>query len=382
MARYLLDTDICIYVQRRRSARALKRFAALQAGEAAMSAISLGELMFGAMKSRDQQTAIETIERFASLIPIEPLPLKAAMHYGVHRARLEQQGRIIGSNDLWIAAHALAGDLTLVTNNEREFRRIEGLRVENWGVGARVSRTRADLALVERGLFPSRAKAREAIEAGLVSVDGRVLAKASDDLSPDAQIEARAPYPWVSRGGVKLAAALDYFGIDPADRLCLDIGASTGGFTHVLLARRAKHVVAVDVGQGQFHASLAADPRVTPLEKTDARRLDAAMLGGAPSLIVVDVSFISLALVLPHVLNLVAIDATLVALIKPQFEVGPERVKKGIVRDEADHAAACEKIAALVVTLGWQARGLMPSPIEGGGGNREFLIAAHRSTAP
>ena len=132
MAQYLLDTDICIYVQRRRSAPALKRFAALQAGEAVMSAISLGELMFGAMKSRDQRTSAETIVRFASLIPITPLPIEAATHYGSHRARLEQQGRIIGSNDLWIAAHALAANLILVTNNEREFRRIDGLRIENW----------------------------------------------------------------------------------------------------------------------------------------------------------------------------------------------------------------------------------------------------------
>ena len=132
MPRYMLDTDICIYVQRRRSAPALKRFEALRSGEAVMSTISLGELMFGAMKSRDQRAATETIGRFASLIPIASLPVDAATHYGSQRARLERLGTIIGSNDLWIAAHALAADLTLVTNNEREFRRVDGLRVENW----------------------------------------------------------------------------------------------------------------------------------------------------------------------------------------------------------------------------------------------------------
>ena len=131
MPRYLLDTDICIYVQRRRSAPALARFEALKAGEAVMSTISVGELMFGATKSRDQKTATETIGRFASLIPIASLPLDAATHYGRHRARLERQGTPIGSNDLWIAAHALAADLTLVSN-KREFRRIDGLRIENW----------------------------------------------------------------------------------------------------------------------------------------------------------------------------------------------------------------------------------------------------------
>lgn len=129
---YLLDTDICIYVQRRRSAPALKRFEALKPGEAVMSTISVGELMFGAMKSRDHRAATETIARFASLIPIASLPVEAATHYGSHRAQLERRGTPIGSNDLWIAAHALAADLILVTNNEREFRRIEGLRVENW----------------------------------------------------------------------------------------------------------------------------------------------------------------------------------------------------------------------------------------------------------
>lgn len=237
---------------------------------------------------------------------------------------------------------------------------------------------RIDIALVERGLFPSRAKAREAIEAGLVAVDGRTVAKPSEPVAPDAQIEASAPYEWVSRGGVKLAAALDVFAIDPQGLACLDIGASTGGFAHVLLARGARSVTCVDVGTGQLHPTIATDARVKAMEQTDARKLVASDLTETPSLIVVDVSFISLDRILPHVLPLAAPGAKLVALIKPQFEAGPEHVKKGLVRNEKVHARVCEKIEKLVADCGWRRIGLIASPIQGGEGNREFLIGAER----
>jgi 23S rRNA (cytidine1920-2'-O)/16S rRNA (cytidine1409-2'-O)-methyltransferase len=237
---------------------------------------------------------------------------------------------------------------------------------------------RADIALVERGFFASRAKAREAIEAGLVTLNGRIVAKPSEPVAEDARLEASAPYPWVSRGGVKLAAALDAFGIDPAGRRALDIGASTGGFAHVLLARGAAHVTCVDVGHSQLHPVIASDPRVTSLEKRDARALAAADLPAPPQIIVCDVSFISLSLVLPAVLALAAPQAEAALLIKPQFEVGPDFVKKGLVRDAPAQSRACEKVQSLVESLGWRLIGLIPSPIEGGDGNREFLLGARR----
>ena len=238
---------------------------------------------------------------------------------------------------------------------------------------------RADAALHARGLFESRAKAREAIEAGLVSVDGRIVKKPSEPIDADASIIARAPYPWVSRGGVKLAHALDRFGVDPEARFCLDIGASTGGFTDVLLSRGARHVVAVDVGHGQLHQRLRADRRVTSLEGQDARALSAAQLAEAPSLIVIDASFISLIALLPHVLSLAAPRADLVALIKPQFEAGRAAAKKGVVRDEKIHAQVCARVKSEIEALGWRVCGVIASPIEGGDGNREFLIHAGRS---
>jgi 23S rRNA (cytidine1920-2'-O)/16S rRNA (cytidine1409-2'-O)-methyltransferase len=238
---------------------------------------------------------------------------------------------------------------------------------------------RADLALVARGFFASRAKAREAIEAGLVRLDGAVLRKPSELVGDEARLEAEAPYPWVSRGGVKISAALDVFGIDPAGKAALDIGASTGGFADVLLSRGAAHVTCVDVGSGQLHEKIARDPRVTALEKFDARKLTLADLPGAPDLVVCDVSFISLALVLPPVLALTAPGAEAAILIKPQFEAGPEHVKKGFVRDALVREAVCEKILALVAGLGWRALGLVPSPICGGDGNIEFLLGARRA---
>ncbi|WP_036283738.1 TlyA family RNA methyltransferase [Methylocystis sp. ATCC 49242] len=237
---------------------------------------------------------------------------------------------------------------------------------------------RADAALHERGFFESRAKAREAIEAGLVTVNGRVVTKPSAPIADDAEIVAAAPYPWVSRGGVKLAHALDAFGVDVADRFCLDVGASTGGFTDVLLSRGARHVVAVDVGRDQLHERLRRDPRVTSLEAQDARNLTPAQLGESPSLVVMDASFISLSALLPHALSLAAPAADLVALIKPQFEAGRGAVKKGVVRDEKIHAEVCSRVRTEIEALGWRSLGVVASPIEGGDGNREFLIHAAR----
>jgi 23S rRNA (cytidine1920-2'-O)/16S rRNA (cytidine1409-2'-O)-methyltransferase len=239
-------------------------------------------------------------------------------------------------------------------------------------------RARADRLLVERGLFDSRAKARAAIEAGLVQANGATVHRPSEEIPSDATINAAPAHPYVSRGGIKLAAALDHFGVDPAGRVCLDTGASTGGFTQVLLGRGVRRVYAVDVGTAQLHASLRADPRVVSLEQTDIRNLDAAQLAEPPSLIVADVSFISLKLVLPAALALAAGRAELVALIKPQFEAGRANLKKGIVRDGTVHAAVCDEVAALVAQLGWRVRGVIPSPIEGGDGTAEFLLGAAR----
>jgi 23S rRNA (cytidine1920-2'-O)/16S rRNA (cytidine1409-2'-O)-methyltransferase len=238
-----------------------------------------------------------------------------------------------------------------------------------------MAQQRADIALVERGFFESRAKAQEAIAAGLVTADGRPIRKPSERLGEGAAILAAQPHPWVSRGGVKLAAALDQFGIDPRGKTCLDVGASTGGFTHVLLEGGAAKVYAVDVGHDQLDARLKGDPRVAAREGVDARTLAPA---DVPSIevAVVDVSFISLKLVLPAVARLCAPGAHLVALIKPQFEAGRAHLNKGIVKDAAVHATVCNEIAACIVGLGFDVLGILPSPILGRDGNREFLIGA------
>lgn len=241
-----------------------------------------------------------------------------------------------------------------------------------------MSRKRADMVLVERGFFTSRARAQEAIAAGLVRVNGAVVRKASETVPEEAVIEAEQPHPYVSRGGVKLAAALDAFHIDPKGRVCLDIGSSTGGFTEVLLLRGAEHVYAIDVGHGQLHPRIADDPRVTKMEGTDARALNATLVPQAADLLVADVSFISLKLVLPSAVTLLKPRAALAVLVKPQFEAGRDHVKKGIVRDEAVHRAVCEDMEAFVASLGFEPVGLIPSPIEGGDGNREFLLGARR----
>lgn len=243
---------------------------------------------------------------------------------------------------------------------------------------AMTERRRADRLLVERGLFESRAKAQAAIAAGLVTADGAPVRKASDEISVDANIQAAPEHPWVSRGGVKLAAALDHFGIDPKGRVCLDVGASTGGFTQVLAERGARRVYAVDVGRGQLHPSLRGRPEIVSIEATDIRALTPALLPESPDLITVDASFISLKLVLPAALALARKPAHLLALIKPQFEAGRAHVKKGIVRDPDIHRAVCDDISAFVAGLGWTALGVIPSPVTGSDGNREFFIGAKR----
>ena len=239
-------------------------------------------------------------------------------------------------------------------------------------------RRRVDRLLVERGLFESRAKAQAAIAAGHVTANGVVIAKASDEIAIDAVVEATPEHPWVSRGGLKLAAALSHFGINAKGRGCLDVGASTGGFTHVLLERGAKRIYAVDVGRGQLHPSLRDRPEVVSLEETDIRTLSPAALPEPPGLVVVDVSFISLKLVLPAALALAQPAAELVVLIKPQFEAGRANVKKGVVRDPAVHQAVCDDIADFVSRLGWRVLGVIPSPVTGGSGNQEFLLGAKR----
>jgi 23S rRNA (cytidine1920-2'-O)/16S rRNA (cytidine1409-2'-O)-methyltransferase len=240
------------------------------------------------------------------------------------------------------------------------------------------ARERADRLLVARGFYESRARAQAAITAGLVTADGVPIRKASDAISSTAEIEAKPEHPYVSRGGLKLAAALDHFQLDPAGRICLDVGASTGGFSEVLAVRGARRIYAVDVGTGQLHPRIAARSEVLSMEQTDIRTLDPARLAEPPDFAVVDVSFISLKLVLPAIGKLLRARATIIALIKPQFEAARAAIKKGIVRDPAVHAAVCDDIAAFFAAEGWRVGGVIPSPIPGGDGNREFLIEAER----
>ena len=245
-------------------------------------------------------------------------------------------------------------------------------------IAAMTARERADRLLVARGLFESRARAQAAIAAGLVTADGVPVRKASDEISPAAVIEAKPAHPFVSRGGVKLAAALEHFRLDVTGRICLDVGASTGGFTEVLITRGARRVYAIDIGRDQLHPRLRARDAIVCLEETDIRNLDAASLPEPPEFATVDVSFISLRLVLPAIGQILAPRATLVALIKPQFEAARRDIKKGIVRDAAVHAAICDDIRAFAISLGWRVGGIVPSPILGGEGNREFFIEAAR----
>jgi 23S rRNA (cytidine1920-2'-O)/16S rRNA (cytidine1409-2'-O)-methyltransferase len=239
-------------------------------------------------------------------------------------------------------------------------------------------RQRADRLLVARGLFGSRARAQAAIAAGRVTADGMPVRKPSEEIALAAVLHAEPAHPWVSRGGVKLAAALATFGVDVAGHACLDVGASTGGFSEVLLARGARRVIAVDVGRGQLHPRLRARAEIVSLEATDIRALDPALLPERPEIAVIDVSFISLKLVLPAVGRLLAPRARLIALIKPQFEAGPRAARKGVVRDPAVHAAVCDDVAVCLAALGWRVGKVLPSPIAGGDGNVEFFIEAQR----
>ncbi|MEX1107463.1 MAG: TlyA family RNA methyltransferase [Dongiaceae bacterium] len=243
-------------------------------------------------------------------------------------------------------------------------------------------RVRADQLLVERGLAPSRSRAAALIMAGAIYAGEQRIDKAGQWVDPDGPLELRgADHPWVSRGGLKLESALDAFAIDAAGAICLDVGASTGGFTDVLLARGAVRIYAVDVGHGQLAWKLRQDARVVVLERVNARHLTAAQVPEPVDLIVCDASFIGLETVLPAPMSFAAAGCRLVALIKPQFEVGPAQVGKGgIVRDPALHEAVCERIRDwLNAQPGWQVIGIADSPITGADGNREFLIAAKKN---
>ena len=245
-------------------------------------------------------------------------------------------------------------------------------------------RRRADQLLVERGLAESRAKAQALILAGLVFSGTARIEKAGALLRIDCALELKGQdHPWVSRGGVKLDHALTHFAIDAKGMVCLDVGASTGGFTDVLLARGAARVYAVDVGHGQLAWKLRQDPRVVVLERTNARHLTCAEVPEPVQLIACDASFIGLETVLPAPMALAAPGARLIALIKPQFEVGRSRVGKGgVVRDSALHAEVCERIAAWIGGRpGWRVIGVTQSPIAGPEGNLEFLIAARHAEA-
>lgn len=246
---------------------------------------------------------------------------------------------------------------------------------------ASVAKKRLDMLLVERGLVESRARAQALVMAGLVYSETRRLDKPGTALPEDTPLELKGQdHPWVSRGGLKLQHGLDHFGIDPSGMTCLDVGASTGGFTDVLLSRGAARIYAVDVGHGQLAWKLRQDARVVVLERTNARHLTAEQIPDAIDLVVCDASFIGLELVLARPLELTGPNAFLVALVKPQFEVGKERVGKGgVVRDPALHEEACQRIAGwLAAQPGWAVLGIEPSPILGPEGNREFLIAGRK----
>lgn len=241
-----------------------------------------------------------------------------------------------------------------------------------------MSRRRADHVIVARGLAETRARAQAAIAAGGVTADGAPVTKAAQLIDEDAIIAVAPAHPWVSRAGVKLAFALDRFAVAPAGLHCLDVGASTGGFTQVLLAHGAAHVVAVDVGRDQMHASLGDDARVTVREGVDARTLTAGDLAPPPELVVCDASFIGLEKVLPVPLSLAAPHATLIALVKPQYEAGPGRRRAPFSRAAAFQIA--EAVAHRLDSLeGFAVRALTDSPISGGDGAPEFLLHAERA---
>jgi len=241
--------------------------------------------------------------------------------------------------------------------------------------------TRADIFLVEHGYAESRSEAQAAIRAGKVSAEGKPILKPSQTIADGAAIVYEKPHPYVSRGALKLAAALDRFTLSPAELTCLDVGASTGGFTEVLLERAARKVYAVDVGHGQLNPKLAADPRIISLEGVNARDLAPALISEEVDAVVADVSFIGLKLVLPAALKLARKGAWLVALVKPQFEAGRDRVGRGgLVKDNVVQEDALQGIVDwLGAQPGWTVIGTMESPIVGGDGNREFLLAARKT---
>jgi 23S rRNA (cytidine1920-2'-O)/16S rRNA (cytidine1409-2'-O)-methyltransferase len=243
----------------------------------------------------------------------------------------------------------------------------------------KTAKERADKLLVDRGLAPTRARGQAMILAGQVYSGTKRIEKAGDLLAGDADLNVKgADHPWVSRGGLKLVHGLDHFALDPSGKVAIDVGASTGGFTDVLLTRGAARVYAVDVGHGQLAWKLRNDPRIVVLERTNARKLDRAQIPDAADIVVCDASFIGLETVLPAALGLTAPSAWAVALIKPQFEVGPDRVGKGgVVRDPVLHQEVCDRIAAwFAAQPNWSVLGITESPILGPEGNREFLIAA------
>ncbi|MDR3440622.1 TlyA family RNA methyltransferase [Telmatospirillum sp.] len=245
-----------------------------------------------------------------------------------------------------------------------------------------MTKMRLDQLLVDRGLVESRARAQALVMAGLVFSGEKRLDKPGIALSPDAAVELRGQdHPWVSRGGLKLAKAIEAFSVDPTGLVSIDVGASTGGFTDVLLAHGAAKVFAVDVGHGQLAWKLRNDPKVVVLERTNARHLTAEQIPAPVDMVVCDASFIGLEVVLPAAIALTKADAWLIALIKPQFEVGKGRVGKGgVVRDPDLHAEVCERIRQWLAGLpGWTVVGIVESPITGPEGNKEFLIVGRKS---
>ena len=236
-------------------------------------------------------------------------------------------------------------------------------------------RERLDIMLVERGVFESRTKAQAAIMAGLVLVDGKSAVKAGDMVGPDSVLTLKAdPCPYVSRGGLKLKAALEAFSLATEGRVCLDVGASTGGFTDCLLQAGASRVYAIDVGTAQLDSRLKADPRVVSREQTHAKLLRPEWFSPRPTLAVMDVSFISSAQVLPFVIPCLAPPFEIVVLVKPQFEVGPKLAPKGVVRDQAVRLQAVEKIRAAAAEANLSEAGILESPVIGPKGNHEFLL--------
>ena len=252
------------------------------------------------------------------------------------------------------------------------------------GVTKPVARVRIDRVLVERGLVESREQAARLLLAGEVLVDGKRVSKAGALVARDAGVELQGRSPFVSRGGEKLAHALDAFQLKVTGRVCLDVGASTGGFTGCLLQRGAGRVYAVDVGVGQLDAKLRKDPRVVVMEKTNARALDPRIFGEQTTLAVIDVAFISLEKILPSVFGVLAPRGEVIALVKPQFEVGREAVGKGgVVRDPALHRQAVARLARYAVLRSWHVLGVTASPLRGPKGNREFFLhcSSHGRTA-